>query len=56
MRDAAASYQEGFHRRWSHLRRARVRALAWLLDSPDLLDADAPHWQGPHRDHRPGDA
>ncbi|WP_308602103.1 DUF1853 family protein [Massilia sp. Dwa41.01b] len=23
-----------------------MRALAWLLDSPDLLDADAPHWQG----------
>jgi hypothetical protein len=28
------------------LRRARVRALAWLLDAPDLLDADAPEWQG----------
>jgi hypothetical protein len=46
MRDAAASYQAAFHRRWGHLRRARVRALAWLLDSPDLLDAAAPHWQG----------
>jgi hypothetical protein len=23
-----------------------VRALAWLLDSPDLLDADAPEWAG----------
>lgn len=23
-----------------------VRALAWLLDSPDLLDAQAPQWQG----------
>ena len=46
MRDAADSYQAAFHRRWGHLRRARVRALAWLLDSPDLLDADAPHWQG----------
>jgi hypothetical protein len=23
-----------------------VRALAWLLDSPDLLDGAAPHWQG----------
>jgi len=46
MRDGAASYQAGFHRRWSHLRRARVRALAWLLDSPDLLDAGAPLWQG----------
>jgi hypothetical protein len=46
MRDGADSYQAAFHRRWGHLRRARVRALAWLLDSPDLLDADAPHWQG----------
>ncbi|MFC5481004.1 DUF1853 family protein [Massilia suwonensis] len=46
MRDGADSYQAAFHRRWGHLRRARVRALAWLLDSPDLLDANAPHWQG----------
>ncbi|MBD8531109.1 MULTISPECIES: DUF1853 family protein [unclassified Massilia] len=46
MQDAPASYQHDFHRRWGHLRRARVRALAWLLDSPDLLDAAAPHWQG----------
>ncbi|KQQ89129.1 DUF1853 family protein [Massilia sp. Leaf139] len=46
MQDARASYQLAFHRRWGHLRRARVRALAWLLDSPDLLDASAPHWQG----------
>lgn len=46
MRDALDSYQAAFHRRWGMLRRARVRALAWLLDSPDLLDAGAPHWQG----------
>ena len=46
MRDGIDSYQAAFHRRWGHLRRARVRALAWLLDSPDLLDASAPHWQG----------
>ena len=46
MQDEADSYQAAFHRRWGHLRRARVRALAWLLDSPDLLDAAAPHWQG----------
>ncbi|QOL49287.1 DUF1853 family protein [Massilia litorea] len=46
MQDGADSYQAAFHRRWGHLRRARVRALAWLLDSPDLLDAAAPHWQG----------
>jgi hypothetical protein len=46
MRDAADSFQAGFNRRWGHLRRARVRALAWLLDAPDLLDAADPHWQG----------
>lgn len=44
--DHAASYQAGFHRRWGHLRQDRVRALAWLLDSPDLLDAAAPEWAG----------
>jgi len=43
---AADTYQESFHRRWGHLRRAPVRALAWLLDSPDLLDVDAPAWAG----------
>ena len=43
---AADSFQESFHRRWGHLRRAPVRALAWLLDSPDLLDVHAPAWAG----------
>nr|WP_307735991.1 DUF1853 family protein [Massilia pinisoli] len=28
------------------MRRARVRALAWLLDAPDLLDVHDPHWDG----------
>ncbi|AWL03644.1 DUF1853 family protein [Massilia oculi] len=46
MDHATSSYQAAFHRRWGHLRRAPVRALAWLLDSPDLLDADAPEWAG----------
>lgn len=46
MRDPADSYQEQFHRRWRHLRRARVRALAWLLDAPDLLDVNDPGWHG----------
>lgn len=46
MEAPAESYQAGFHRRWGHLRRARVRALAWLLDAPDLLDADDPLWAG----------
>ncbi|WP_342118140.1 DUF1853 family protein [Pseudoduganella sp. OTU4001] len=35
-----------FHRKWGHLTRPHVRALAWLLDSPDLLDPNSPHWQG----------
>ena len=43
---ATETYQEQFHRRWGHLRRARVRALAWLLDAPDLLDVHAPEWTG----------
>jgi hypothetical protein len=42
----ADNYQAGFERRWRHLRRARVRALAWLLDAPDLLDLHDPYWQG----------
>jgi len=46
MRDQADNYQAAFHRRWGHLRRARVRALAWLLDAPDLLDAGDPQWHG----------
>jgi len=46
MRDQADSYQAAFDRRWGHLRRARVRALAWLLDAPDLLDVADPSWQG----------
>ncbi|WP_306392733.1 DUF1853 family protein [Telluria beijingensis] len=43
---ATSSYQALFHRRWGHLRRDPVRALAWLLDAPDLLDAAAPEWTG----------
>lgn len=35
-----------FHRRWSHLQDSHVRALAWLLDSSDLLDSRAFCWQG----------
>ena len=40
------NYQAYFEHRWGRLRHARVRALAWLLDAPDLLDVDDPHWQG----------
>jgi hypothetical protein len=40
------TFQAQFHRRWGELRDAHVRALAWLLDAPDLLDPLAPQWQG----------
>jgi hypothetical protein len=43
---APPSFQARFERRWQHLTRPHVRALAWLLDSPDLLDVDAPYWHG----------
>jgi hypothetical protein len=46
MPDPADTYQAQFARRWGHLRRAHVRALAWLLDAPGLLDPNDPHWQG----------
>jgi hypothetical protein len=42
----ADTYQAAFARSWGHLRHARVRALAWLLDAPDLLDIHDPHWAG----------
>lgn len=41
-----APYQRYFHQRWGHLDDERVRALAWLLDAPDLLDPAAPQWAG----------
>lgn len=40
------SIQARFHRRWQHLRDPHVRALAWLLDAPDLLDPSAAQWHG----------
>ena len=40
------AFQINFHRRWNHLVDPHVRALAWLLDSPDLLDPQASQWQG----------
>lgn len=42
----APTCQQRFHGRWGHLRDTHVRALAWLLDSPGLLDPDAPQWRG----------
>lgn len=40
------SYQSGFARRWRGLRHPHVRSLAWLIESPGLLDAHHPHWHG----------
>ena len=39
-------FQRQFHARRGGLRNPYVRDLAWLLDSPDLLDAGNPHWGG----------
>lgn len=44
--DDSDIYQRLFHQRWNHLNDPHVRALAWLLDSPDLLALQAPQWQG----------
>jgi hypothetical protein len=43
---ASDPYQALFQQRWPQLTQPHVRALAWLLDAPDLLDAAAPQWQG----------
>ncbi|EJL93786.1 hypothetical protein PMI16_00457 [Herbaspirillum sp. CF444] len=43
---AGPSYQSQFHQRWEGLRDPHVRALAWLLEAPDLLDAHAARWIG----------
>ena len=42
----ASSFQQRFHARWHGLRDPHVRALAWLLDAPNLLDAESPRWEG----------
>lgn len=44
--DDVPSFQQGFHRRWSQLTDPHVRALAWLIDAPGLLDSEAPQWRG----------
>ncbi|WP_295997096.1 DUF1853 family protein [Rugamonas sp.] len=46
MTAAPDNYQAQFERRWGHLTRPHVRALAWLLDAPDLLDPHWPQWRG----------
>jgi len=42
----AGGCQASFESRWPHLDNPHVRALAWLLEAPDLLDPQAPQWQG----------
>ncbi|MYN40843.1 DUF1853 family protein [Duganella sp. FT109W] len=42
----AVSYQSLFEGRWPQLTNPHVRALAWLLGAPDLLDPASPYWQG----------
>ncbi len=37
-------FQARFHQRWQHLQDPDVRALAWLLDSPDLFDHQSQEW------------
>ncbi|HEX8611447.1 MAG TPA: DUF1853 family protein [Telluria sp.] len=44
--DNSDNYQAAFARRWGQLAQPHVRALAWLLHAPDLLDAADPHWDG----------
>ncbi|MES2743460.1 MAG: DUF1853 family protein [Pseudomonadota bacterium] len=43
---APANFQARFERKWAHLTLPHVRALAWLLDAPDLLDPASPLWGG----------
>lgn len=43
--DRDATFQARFERRWSHLTQPHVRALAWLLDAPDLLDPACALWR-----------
>ena len=41
-----SAFQSDFQYRWGALRDPHVRALAWLLDAPDLLDIQSPRWHG----------
>lgn len=43
---AKEGFQHTFHERWGHLNDPHVRALAWLLDAPDLLARSASQWNG----------
>ncbi|MFZ6748108.1 DUF1853 family protein [Undibacterium sp. Ren11W] len=39
------TYQSRFHHEWQHLQDVHVRALAWILSSPSLLDSTSVLWQ-----------
>lgn len=39
-----SNYQAYFQQRWPHLNHPHVRSLAWLLDSPSLLNAQCWRW------------
>jgi hypothetical protein len=41
-----SGFQSQFHERWGDLNDPHVRALAWLLYAPDLLDSHAAQWHG----------
>ena len=44
MKTDRQNFQARFHQRWSHLQHPDVRSLAWLLDSPILLNVLHPRW------------
>lgn len=44
--ERADSAQAAFARRFGTLTQPHVRALAWLLEAPDLLDPNDPYWEG----------
>lgn len=44
--DPELTHQAQFHQQYGHLRDPHVRALAWLLSAPNLLEPAAPCWSG----------
>jgi len=44
--ERGGGFQARFQERWKHLADPDVRALAWLLDAPGLLDPQADAWRG----------
>jgi len=52
----STTYQAYFHQRWSHLTDPHVRNLAWLLDSPVLLNVHDQRWKQQLAEFDPVDA